>query len=60
MYPATYTYWGSLATHFTWGCNGGICGASLQNITYCDINLTRGFGPEKTGPRSRTLTLVLR
>jgi hypothetical protein len=52
--------WGSLAMSFTWGTNAGVRGASSRKLTLCDLNMSRGFGPVRKGPRSRTLMLVLR
>jgi hypothetical protein len=52
--------WGSLGMSFSWGCNAGVRGASSRKFVYADLNLSRGFGPEKEGPRSRCLMLVLR
>jgi hypothetical protein len=52
--------WGSLGMSFSWGCNAGVRGASNRKFVYADLNLSRGFGPEKEGPRSRCLMLVLR
>jgi hypothetical protein len=52
--------WGSLSMSFTWGCNAGVRGASSRKLTLCDLNMSRGFGPVRKGPRSRTLMLVLR
>jgi hypothetical protein len=52
--------WGSLGMSFSWGCNAGVRGASSRKFVYADLNVSHGFGPEKTGPRSRCLLLVLR
>ncbi len=52
--------WGSLAMSFTWGTQTGVRGASTRKFTLCDLNMSRGFVPVRTGPRSRTLMLVLR
>jgi hypothetical protein len=52
--------WGSLVMSFTWGTQAGVRGASTRKLTLCDLNMSRGFGPVRTGPRSRTLMLVLR
>jgi hypothetical protein len=52
--------WGSLGMSFSWGCNAGVRGASSRKFVYADLNLSRGFGPEKEGPRSRCILLVLR
>ena len=52
--------WGSLAMSFTWGTNAGVRGASSRSLKLKDLNMSRGFGPERKGPRSRTLMLVLR
>jgi hypothetical protein len=52
--------WGSLGMSFSWGCNASVQGALSQKFVYADLNLSCGFGPEKEGPRSRYLMLVLR
>jgi hypothetical protein len=52
--------WGSLATSFTWGNNAAVRGASSRKMVYCDLNLSRGFGPGRFGDSSRCLLLVLR
>jgi hypothetical protein len=52
--------WGSLGMSFSWGYNAGVQGESSRKFVYADLNLSRGFGPEKDGPRSRCLMLVLR
>jgi hypothetical protein len=52
--------WGSLSTTFTWGNNAAVRGASSRNLVYADLNLTKGFGPEKEGDMARVLTLILR
>ena len=52
--------WGSLATSYTWGTQGGVRGDSNRKMVYADMNLSMGFGPETTGPRARTVLLVLR
>jgi hypothetical protein len=61
----TYIYesrpdWGPCGMCFSWGTNSGIRGASQRKLVKCDINMSRGFGVEKEGPRSRTLLLVMR
>jgi hypothetical protein len=60
IHDGTRGDWGSLGMSFSWGCNAGVRGASSRKFTYADLNLSRGFGPEKEGPRSRCLMLVLR
>jgi hypothetical protein len=52
--------WGPASVNFTWGTNGAVRGASNRKITYCDLNLSYGFGPEETGPLARGLLLILR
>ena len=53
--------WDSIGPSFTWGNNAGSRGASNRNFVMCDLNLTKGFGPEDSpSPRCRTLMLVLR
>ena len=51
--------WGALSSAFSWGCNCGVRGASSRKFVYSDLNLSRGFGPEREGDRARTLMLVL-
>jgi hypothetical protein len=52
--------WGSLEMSLSWGCSAGDQGASSRKFVYADLNLSRGFGPEKDGPRSCCLLLVFR
>jgi hypothetical protein len=52
--------WGDLSTSFSWGNNAGVRGASSRKFVLSDLYMSRGFGPERDGPRSRTLLLVLR
>jgi hypothetical protein len=52
--------WGSAYVVNNMGHQVGTRGASMRAFVYCDINLTTGFGPEKAGPQSRVLTMVLR
>jgi hypothetical protein len=52
--------WGAASVNFTWGINGAVRGASNRKLTLCDLNLSHGFGPERDGPLSRALLLVLR
>ena len=39
--------WGALGIHFLYGQNGAIRGHSNRNLKYCDIKVSRGFGPEE-------------
>jgi hypothetical protein len=52
--------WGPLSVSFTWGQNAALRGHSVRNLVYCDMNMSRGFGPEREGPRARIPLLVLR
>ena len=52
--------WGPASISFTWGMNGAVRGASNRVLVYSDLNLSYGFGPERSGPLSRALLLVLR
>jgi hypothetical protein len=52
--------WGPASVNFTWRINGALHGASNRKLTLCDLNLLHGFGPERDGPLSRALLLVLR
>jgi hypothetical protein len=52
--------WGPELVVNNMGHQVGTRGASMRAFVYCDMNLTRGFGPEKEGRLSRTLTMVLR
>jgi hypothetical protein len=52
--------WGDLSTSFLWGNNAGVRGASTRKFVLSDLFMSRGFGPEREGPRSRCLLLVLR
>jgi hypothetical protein len=51
--------WGAASVNFTWGINGAVRGASNRKLTLCDLNLSHGYGPERDGPLSRALLLVL-
>jgi len=52
--------WGSASVVNNMGHQVGTRGHSMRAFVYCDMNLTTGFGPEKKGPRSRILTMVVR
>lgn len=52
--------WGALAIAHSWGNNAAVRGASSRKFTFSDLNLSRGFGPERTGPLSRALMMILR
>jgi hypothetical protein len=52
--------WGPASVNWTWGINGAVRGASNRKITLCDLNMSYGFGPERNGPLSRALLLILR
>ena len=45
---------------YTWGRNAAVRGHSTRALKFCDLNVSRGFGPELDPPRDRTLLLVLR
>jgi hypothetical protein len=51
--------WGPASVNFTWGINGAVRGASNRKLTLCNLNLSHGFGPERNGPLSRALLLIL-
>jgi hypothetical protein len=59
IHDGSWGDWGSLGMSFSWGCNAGVQGASSRKFVYADLNLSCGFGPEKEGPRSWCLMLVL-
>ena len=52
--------WGPASVSFTWGNNAAVRGGSTRNLVFADWNLSRGFGPEESGPMSRTLFLIMR
>ena len=52
--------WAAAAINFTWGHNGAVRGDSNRKLTYSDVNMSYGFGPEEEGPLARCLLLVLR
>ena len=52
--------WDTASINFSWGYQGAICGASNRALVFSDLNMSYGFGPEKTGPLARALLLVLR
>ena len=52
--------WGPASVKFNWGQNGAVRGASNRRLTLCDLNLSYGFGPERNGPLSRALLLIMR
>ena len=60
IYPKRSTDWSDLAFSFTWGNNAAICGASSHKFSFCDLNLSRGFGPERKGPMAQCLLMILR
>jgi hypothetical protein len=43
-----------------WGLNVAVRGHSNRKMTYCNLNMSSGFGAEEDGPLSRALLLVLR
>jgi hypothetical protein len=51
--------WHPASVNFTWGINGAVCGASNCKLTLCALNLLHAFRPERDGPLSRALLLVL-
>jgi len=52
--------WGEVSMSYTWGSNSAVRGDSTRKFVYCDLNLSYGFGPEREGPSSRALMLILR
>ena len=52
--------WSECMTAFNLGNNTMLRGASTRKIVWCDLNLSRGYGHERTGPLSRCLMIVLR
>jgi hypothetical protein len=52
--------WGPASVNWTWGMNAAIRGASQLLMTFCDLNISYGFGAERSGPLARALLLVLR
>lgn len=52
--------WPSMIFNYQWGNNATLRGASIQKMEFCDLNVSRGFGPERSGPHSRCLMLILR
>jgi hypothetical protein len=52
--------WQDICVAHTWGNNAAARGASSRSFVACDLNLSRGFGPERTGPLGRAILLVLR
>ena len=52
--------WDDCAFAFTVGCNGALRGASSRSLNLSDLNLSRGFGPERSGPWARCMMYVLR
>ena len=61
----TYIYtsrkdWGAASVNFSWGHNGAIRGHSNRQLTYKDINISFGFGPdENIKGLNRCLLLIL-
>jgi hypothetical protein len=60
IYSERTADWGPAAVNFTWGLNVAVRGHSNRKMTYCDLNMSSGFGAEEDGPLSRALLLVLR
>lgn len=52
--------WAPASFGFTWGHNAAVRGHSSRKFVLCDLKTSRGFGPDRDGPTSRTLMLVLR
>jgi hypothetical protein len=60
IYRARTSDWGPASVNFTWGLNVAVRGDSSRKLNFCDLNVSRGYGPEEDGPLSRALLLVLR
>jgi hypothetical protein len=61
----TYIYrsrndWDTASVNFAWGYQGAVRGASNRKLMFSDLNMSRGFGPEKDGRLARALLLVMR
>lgn len=52
--------WAEACLSFTWGQNAAVRGASVRKLTFSDLRLSRGFGPQQDGDGARALMLVLR
>ena len=52
--------WKECGISICWGNNAALRGASLRQFVLSDLNLSRGFGPEKSGPLARAMMFVLR
>jgi hypothetical protein len=52
--------WGPASFCFTWGHNAAVRSGSSRKFVLADLRTSRGFGPEREGPLSRALMLVLR
>jgi hypothetical protein len=52
--------WQNISVAHTSGNNCAARGASSRKFEAADLNLSRGFGPERSGPLSCALMLVLR
>ena len=52
--------WDTASVNFAWGYQGAVRGASNRLLTFSNLNLSYGFGPEKEGSLARALLLVMR
>ena len=60
IYEKRENDWADCSGAHTWGNNAMLRGDSTQKFVLAHLNLSCGFGPERSGPLSRTLLLVLR
>ena len=51
--------WDTASVNFAWGYQGAVRGASNRVLTFSDLNISNGFGPEKDGTLSRAILLVM-
>ena len=56
---STRNDWDTASVNFAWGYQAAVRGASNCALTFSDLNLSLGFGPEDTGPLARALLLVM-
>jgi hypothetical protein len=54
------TDWDTACVNYSWGYQGAIRGASNHALVFSDLNMSNGFGPEKSGSLARALLVVLR
>ena len=52
--------WAAASVNFCYGHNGAVRGASNRTLTFSDLNMSFGFGPERIGNLTKAFMLVIR